>query len=80
MEDIALRYSRLAIKHATIAYPMCSRWVNEVACSSDVILNTRVSDVLKVVIMAAHVSGDIVLLQQWLELLNEGVCWAMLSD
>lgn len=59
---------------------MGSRWVNEVTSTSDVILNTRVSDVLKVVIMAAHVSSDVILLQQWFELLNEGVCWAMLSD
>ena len=59
---------------------MCSRWVNEVTCSSDIVLNTRVSDVLKVVIMATHVSSDVVLLQQRLELLNEGIRWTVFSN
>ena len=59
---------------------MSHRWINKVASSSNVILNTSISDVLKVVIMAAHVSSYVVLLQEWLELSHKGIRRTMLSN
>ena len=59
---------------------MTHRRVNEVASSCDIVLNTRVSDVLKVVIVATHVCSDVVLLQQWLELSHKGISWTMFSN
>ena len=59
---------------------MCFRWVDQVTSSCNVILNTRVSDVLKVVIVATHVRSDVVLFQEWLELMNEGIRWTVLSN
>ena len=58
---------------------MSHRWINKMTSSSDVILNTRVSDVLKVVIVATHVGSDIVLLQEWLQPSHKSISWTMFS-